>query len=273
LCTNTDSASLTQRNQTPESVRKMDSKAEERFLAELRHHLQGWKDKILEDFSEASFSEELASLKKDPIYTKFHLDTAEYVLIRLMGRVSISIGRRLGEIYDKLPRFIAQAKFNLTKEQVAPKLEGKFQLDICIPWAHVTPQEKVSAKETLQRYKISENKSNGLGIEIRYNFNPNDSARLRKDVDMARLIKLEGYVPIYLIFTENSPRDEAIARLKRAGWNFVIGEKALGFISEIIGADINSVIDKPRISKEVHLEMKEIMKSLYSSYAVERTKS
>jgi hypothetical protein len=81
----------------------------QRFRKELCHHLAGWRNKAREDFSESNLEKELIALTNDPVYSKFHLATADYVLIRLMGRMSISIGRRLGEIYDKLPRIAAQA--------------------------------------------------------------------------------------------------------------------------------------------------------------------
>lgn len=107
----------------------------------------------------------------------------------------------------------------------------------------------------------------GLGIEIRYNFNPNDSSRLRKDVEVAELLRKEGLSPIYLIFAENSPRDEAIARLKRAGWTFLVGKPALEFISELVGVDINGILDKPRISAEVKREIDETTTQIFGSFA------
>jgi len=72
----------------------------DRFLKELRHHLDGLREKVESDFSLASFQHELSRFRGDPVYSRFTFDRPEYVLIRFMGRVSISIGRRLGEIYD-----------------------------------------------------------------------------------------------------------------------------------------------------------------------------
>ena len=79
-------------------------KLEQQFIGQLRHHLEGWRQKVIADFSKGNFDSELASLSSDPVYPKFHFHSAAYVNIRFMGRMSISIGRRLGEIYDKVPR-------------------------------------------------------------------------------------------------------------------------------------------------------------------------
>jgi hypothetical protein len=245
----------------------MNGNIEERFLAELRHHLAGWKTKVLEDFGEASFAAELASLAGDPVYSKFHLHSPEYVLIRLMGRMSISIGRRLGEIYDKLPRFVAQARYGLSKDQVAPKMGGKLELDVCIPLRVLTADDVAAVEAIASKYLDAHGLGAGLGIEIRYNFNPNDSARLRKDVEMAELLREQELLPVYLIFAENSPRDEAIARLKRAGWTFLVGRPALEFISELVGTDINGLLDQPLVAAEIKKEIDEMTAQMFDSFA------
>src|SRR5690606_12444668 len=87
----------------------------------------------------------------------------------------------------------------------------------------------------------------GIGIEIRYNFNPNDSARLRKDVAMAENLAFNGLLPIYLVFSGISPRDEAIARLKRAGWSFLIGKPAVQFAKDLLGLDLATILEKPDV--------------------------
>lgn len=246
----------------------MDQRSEERFVQELRHHLAGWKAKVELDFAQPSYEAELGSLVSDPVYSKFHLGTPEYVLVRLVGRMSISIGRRLGEIYDKLPRFMVQARFGLTREQIAPQMGGRLELDICVPLAALSPDDKTDVRRAAKEHLKSDlDGYSGLGIEIRYNFNPNDSARLRKDVAMADHLKQQQLFPVYLIFAENSPRDEAIARLQRAGWTFLVGGPALAFASAIAGADISSVLDRPSISAEIKREVDEMMAAMFSSYA------
>src|SRR5690606_9353070 len=77
--------------------------------------------KIAEDFGRESYQEELEKLASDPVYRKFAFDCPEYVIVRLMGRMSISVGRRLGEIYDKIPRFVAGARFNVAPDRIAEK--------------------------------------------------------------------------------------------------------------------------------------------------------
>ncbi len=228
--------------------------------------MRGWKDKVAEDFSTESVQRELDALRKDPVYATFFLASREYVMVRLIGRMSISIGRRLGEIYDKVPRLIAQARFALSKDQVAPKMGGNLELDVCIPFALVSQEDRAHAIATAKKHlELKAPVAKGLGIEIRYNFNPNDSARLRKDVDMAGYLKEAGLTPIYLIFAENSPRDEAIARLKRAGWNFLVGREGLNFMSELVGVDINSFLTRPAVAQEIEREMGEMTMSIFDA--------
>ena len=166
---------------------------ERRFLAAVKHHLEGWKKKIENDFSKECYEAELAALASDPVYQKFAFDCPEYVMVRLMGRMSISVGRRLGEIYDKIPRFVASARFNVSAEQVAEKFDG-LELDIALRFKRLSAADQEHVASVLARFGAGAREASGLAIEIRYNFNPNDSARLRKDVDMANYVK-QGIVP------------------------------------------------------------------------------
>ncbi|HKT31931.1 MAG TPA: hypothetical protein VJS89_05520 [Gammaproteobacteria bacterium] len=241
----------------------------DQFWKELKHHLEGWLEKVSEDFSEAEFKRELADLKRDPVYSGFGFAIPEYVLVRLIGRVSISIGRRLGEIYDKIPRLITHARFGLTEKQVAPKMGQKLQLDVCIPIEVLSKADAAHVTAVARAYLHSRKLSGGLGIEIRYNFNPNDSARLRKDVDMANFLKEARLLPVYLIFSTISPRDDAIARLKRAGWTFLIGNDASKFMQALIGMNFKKILEEVR--DELDSQVAKIMRQIYTSYAMRRT--
>ena len=245
----------------------------ERFLLELRHHFQGWLAKVTKDLSSEEFQKEINSLAGDSVYRSFGLATAEYALVRVMGRLSISIGRRLGEIYDKIPRFVTQARFNLTAAEVAPKMGGKLELDVCVPLTKLSGADSVHVQEVVKCvFRVTED-YNAVAIEIRYNFNPNDSSRLRKDVDMAELLLEAGMLPVYLIFSTISPRDEAIARLKRAGWRFLVGTQATDFMNALIQMNIEVILSSEEVKSEVALEMDRIMRTLYESYAMKHTLS
>ena len=239
---------------------------EERFIGVIRHQLQGLSNKVLNDFSKENYESELESLQTDPVYEKFSFNRAEYVLIRFMGRISISVGRRLGEIYDKVPRFAAAARFNLAPEQIAPVLDG-LELDIGLNFSQLSQADQQHTAAVYKKYIGSGLDTPGLGIEIRYNFNPNDSSRLRKDVHMGELLSQSGLKPIYLIFSAISPRQDAISRLTNSGWTFLIGEPAIQFISELLGMDIQSILDKPVIKEEISKIVDGIMSDLVKSHA------
>lgn len=245
-----------------------DAQAIANFVEHLRHHLAGWKAKVENDFGQAAYDAEMAGLTVDPVYSKFHLATADYIRIRLMGRMSVSIGRRLGELYDKIPRIAAQARYGLEREQVVVKFEG-LELDVALSLADLAERDARSlAGVCAADLDIDLASYKGLAIEIRYNFNPNDSARLRKDKKLAELLISAGYYPLYLVFAENSPRlGDAVASLKRAGWAFLIGKPALSFMADIVGFDISTVLDRPDVSAEIKQEVDELMKSIKTSYA------
>ncbi|RFS18666.1 hypothetical protein DVR12_27365 [Chitinophaga silvatica] len=243
----------------------MNQTVEERLLAVIRQQLEGLSNKVKTEFSQENYEKELLSLTGDPVYSKFSFNQAEYVLIRFMGRISISVGRRLGEIYDKVPRYAAAARFNLTPVQIAPTIDG-LELDIALNFSEVPESEVVHIKEVFKKY-FDGIPANGIGIEIRYNFNPNDSSRLRKDVKMGENLAAEGLAPVYLIFSSISPRQDAIARLTNAGWKFLIGDPAINFINELLNLDIQSILDRTTIKTEIKRIVDEILKNLVTSHA------
>lgn len=243
----------------------MSQQIEKKFLEVIRQQLQGLSDKVISDFSKENFDLEIANLNSDPVYEKFSFNRAEYVLIRFMGRISISVGRRLGEVYDKVPRFAAAARFNLSPEQVAPKLDG-LELDIAVDLRILNPSDQSHIENIYNKFIKQKLSSKGLGIEIRYNFNPNDSSRLRKDVQMGEKISGIGLTPIYLVFSNISPRQDAISRLQNSGWTFLIGENATNFINELLGFDIQTILDKPIIKSEIKGIVDKIMDDLVQSY-------
>lgn len=237
---------------------------EQRFLSAIDHHLDGLSQKIERDFSKENLEEEISKLQGDQIYHNLGFASREYALVRLTGRVSISVGRRLGEIYDKVPRFVAAARFGLRPQQIAEKFDG-LELDIALRSNLLSQEDKIHINNIIAR--MSNEVFCGIGIEIRYNFNPNDNARLRKDIDVANKLKNDGLFPVYLIFSSTSPREDAISRLKRGGWFFKEGQEAMDFLTLLLGININSVLSDPIISKKVREKTNSIMKSVFSSEA------
>ena len=242
---------------------------EDRFLVLLRRALLGWQEKVDTDFSSQNAAAELALLKSDDVYSQFGLASNGYVLIRFMGRMSISIGRRLGELYDNLPKFVAAARFGLTPSDVSAKING-LNLDVCIPFPLLENEGKTVALKAVSDslgVNLGPNQA-GLGIEIRYNFNPNDSSRLRKDVSMAEGLVAQDLFPIYLVFSGISPRTEAMDRLKRAGWHFLIAQEAADFTKDLLGLDLSSLLTTERVQKEVLTATEGIMSSIVASSAM-----
>lgn len=233
------------------------SEIEAKFTGFIRAQLIGLAEKIARDFSEESYQHELEQLNGDPVYSKFSFNRPEYVLIRFMGRISISIGRRLGEIYDKMPRYIAAARFNLDSSIIAPTYDN-LELDIALRFTDLTGTDQLHVRNVTEEY-IAGELLGGLGIEIRYNFNPNDSSRIRKDLLMGQNLVKEGLRPIYLVFSSISPRNDAISRLTQSGWTFLVGDEALSFINDILEVDLQAILDKEEVSMEIKKAVDEIV--------------
>lgn len=241
-----------------------------RFLEHLRRHLRGLREKATGDFSSETLDLELKQLRSDPVYSAFRLDTEEYAAIRLLGRMSISIGRRLGDLYERLPRIAAQTRFGLTDEQVSPKLGGRLELDVCIPVSLLSKPDRDSVAQLFATVFTGEDLGEGLAIEIRYNFNPNDSSRLRKDCEMTTLIRAQKMFPIYMVFSTSSPRGEAIKRLKKAGWHFLIGIEAYKFLDSVFGFDVFAILAAPDVRDEVHDQIRGLMSDIFSSEVMKK---
>ena len=87
---------------------------------------------------------------------------------------------------------------------------------------------------------------------------------------MAAKLVAAGLTPIYLVFSSISPREEAIARLRRAGWNFIIGQPALDFATNLLGLDLSTILDRPAVKSEIEKEVSGMMDDIKKSYAFKR---
>jgi len=239
---------------------------ETRFLESLRWHLAGWRQKVEHDFSKGAFTKEIQDLQSDAVYRDFGFARAEYVLVRLMGRMSISIGRRLGEMYDKLPRLVAAARFGLSPPDVVECFDG-LELDVAIRRGLMSPTDQRHFDEVTQAWFSASAPTQSLAIEIRYNFNPNDSARLRKDIRMAELVRAAGFFPLYLVFSGISPRRDAIGRLTRAGWHFLVAAQATAFMRDLLNIDIMDILQRPAVQAELREEVDTLMRTIFTSFA------
>ena len=229
----------------------------------LIRHFEELLQKIENEFDNNNFNLELHNLKVDPVYSLWHFDRKEYVLIRKMGRISISIGRRLGDVYDKVIREAIMARFDLTLDQVAPKLGDKpsIEIDAKIGFNDINKNEirriKKVARSTFLKIP---RQYEGLGIECRYNFNPNDSARLRKDLRMYELVANSNLIPIFLVFSTSSPRQDAINRLSKTGWKFLIGNDSYKFLKNIVEFDFKTFLK----SKQIQSIMKDNSNKIFT---------
>jgi hypothetical protein len=141
------------------------------------------------------------------------------------------------------------------------------ELDIGLRFASVAQEDAQHIKAIAEKFTARKADGAGIGIEIRYNFNPNDSARLRKDCDMASYVTAANLLPIYMVFSAISPRDEAIARLTRAGWSFVVGTRAQEFSNELFGINLSNILEQEKVRKEIETEVAGLFNDMFGSPA------
>jgi hypothetical protein len=87
---------------------------------------------------------------------------------------------------------------------------------------------------------------------------------------MAKYVKLAGLRPVYLVFSGISPRVEAIARLKRAGWEFLVGNSAINFAKDLLGMDLASILRRADIRADLKKEVSEITELMVKSPAFQQ---
>jgi len=89
---------------------------------------------------------------------------------------------------------------------------------------------------------------------------------------MADKLQAAELFPVYLIYSAISPRDEAIARLKRAGWTFLQGKDASDFTTSLFAIDFMATMENEKVWGEVKAEVREIMSGIFESKAFEQIK-
>ena len=138
-----------------------------------------------------AYAQEFASLRGDLLYSNFGFAIPEYVLIRRMGRMSISIGRRLGEIYDKVQRFVVARRLGLSDEQATGEYgPNDLRLDIRVPIDLLNADDEEQVRPVTERHLPDLDLTGGLAIEVRYNFNPQQQ---RSAVQRRQLPAFEGH--------------------------------------------------------------------------------
>jgi hypothetical protein len=83
---------------------------------------------------------------------------------------------------------------------------------------------------------------------------------------MAEGLATMNLAPIYLIYSTISPRNEAIARLTRAGWHFLIGAGASDFTQCLLGLDLAKLLGDPEVQALIERKVNEMMIALMTSH-------
>lgn len=82
-------------------------------------------------------------------------------------------------------------------------------------------------------------------VDTKYKFNSNDSNTVREIANSAIHLQNMGYIPVLLLRTNRAESQQGpILRFERNGWNIIDDNKAIDFIEEITGYNLNDWINE-----------------------------
>lgn len=185
--------------------------------------------------------------EQDPLYSIFGLDTPEYVGAILAGGTVTSIHRKIGDLYEDCIRAIFRQKIGLPHD--LPRYStlissGDTQehrtIDAHIPFDQVSDGVRECLSQVAERevHAITHTprvQVVGMGFEVRHCYQSADSKRIQADEAMARHLLLSGYLPVMLIFCNQSNR--GIIQRYTGTWLVKEGRAAYEYLRDITGFD------------------------------------
>lgn len=189
----------------------------------------------------------VAAFAEDPLYSIFGLDTPEYVGAILAGGTVTSVHRKIGDLYEDCVQTIIRTTLGLDPKmtRLAAKItsgtvEETRTTDQHIPFevllgGHGDRLRRLAEHEILAITNAPQINVIGIGFEVRHCYQSADSKRIQADEAMARFLLVSGYLPMMLIFCNQSNKD--IIRRYTGTWIVKEGHAAYRALAEISGFD------------------------------------
>lgn len=194
---------------------------------------------------------------KDPLYSIFGLDSAEYVAAALGGGTITSIHRKLGDIYEQSVATIfahslgiSPADLTYSAKIQSGAAEETRSADIYIQFDHVksrrqrTVIEKFCAKELAKLTEKPRVTLIGIGMEVRHCYQTGDSKRTQADEAMARHLLVSGILPMMPLFCAQS--NPGIVARYRSVWVIKQGAESYDAIAILSGYDFYDFLCRNR---------------------------
>lgn len=216
-------------------------------------------------------TEDLAYLKieNDLLADVFLLNAPSIVQMKLGGRITTSIHRKVGDACEKATRAIIGIVYSIKPErlvaermvtidlgdgrteQVTRKIDvllkaenldaiKKQKLLAIIPQFSTEFLSNVGVRETYRGYDLSKAYFTGVGIEVRHAYQSADSKRVQGDKSLAELFIKERLLPVMLIYS--GLVNWSVINAYKRYWLVKVGNNAFDFIKDTTGIDFGGIL-------------------------------
>lgn len=216
---------------------------------------------VLDYARRKNVKEQRKEYAKDPLFSRFNLDTQEFVLAKSGGGLVTSIHRKVGDLVEKNVQtiFIHQLGIDGEITYDAPIVvdgdEKTRELDALLMVDELDdPDDRDRLQQVIDRdgQNTGSNRSldefgndgdswDGIGFEIRHCYQSADSKRAQADIAMANHLRANDIMPVMLILCNDANQD-IISRYRN--YMFVYeGTDSFDLIERISGFDYAGFLD------------------------------
>lgn len=217
---------------------------------------------VLDYARRKNIKEQRLEYAEDPLFSRFNLDTQEFVLAKSGGGLVTSIHRKVGDLieinvqqifretYD-LDEVTYDAKIVVDGEEKVRELDGLLLLDeaegemrdrldqVINEDAHRAEGDNTSLDEFVGE---GGKEWRGMGFEIRHCYQSADSKRAQADIAMANHLRNNDILPVMLIFCEDS--NQAVISRYRNSMYVSEGNNSFDLVERLTGFDYAGFLDE-----------------------------
>lgn len=237
--------------------------------AELQETIDSELDTVLDYARRKNIKEQRKEYAKDPLFSRFNLDTQEFVLAKSGGGLVTSIHRKVGDLVEKNVQQIFSERTGVDKitydaEIVVDGEPKTRELDALLLLDEVDNGEATTRLQQViheDGEEVNGNKNpadlidadtewEGIGFEIRHCYQSADSKRVQADIAMARHLQSKNIMPVMLICCEDS--NQSVVSRYRNHMFVYEGDDAFELIERLTGFDYAGFLD----SREAFIDNK-----------------
>lgn len=219
-------------------------------------------DTVLDYARRKNVDEQRRNYAEDPLFSRFNLDTREFVLAKSGGGLVTSIHRKVGDLIERnVQRIFAEtydlddvtydASIVVDGEEKVRELDALLLLDeadgemrqrlqrVIDEDAHRAEGDNASLDEFAGD---GGREWRGMGFEIRHCYQSADSKRAQADVAMANHLRNDDVLPVMLIFCEDSNR--AVVSRYRNHMYVSEGRNSFDLVERLTGFDYADFLDE-----------------------------